>query len=144
MRVTIMLAMLALTGSMAAVLLGDECSVAYGASPLAWGLLTWWSVDTAARVTLWPLRDRKRLRKVAMTYRNLSNLLLLACAAPPGAPQPCRARSHALSSPQQSGWHHSSLTTFATRSKLSTGTIVVQMMAAVTAAASKSKFPVPM
>eukprot|EP00892_Ulva_mutabilis_P009793 jgi/Ulvmu1/7186/UM034_0095.1 len=79
MRMTIMLAMLALSSSMAAVLLDGECDIAYGASPLAWGLITWWGVDTAARVTLWPLRDAGRLRKVVGTYKNLSNLLLLLC-----------------------------------------------------------------
>ena len=80
MRMTIMLAMLALCSSMASVLLDGECDIAYGASPLAWGLVTWWIVDTAARVTLWPLRDATRLRKVAVTYKNLSNFLLLLCA----------------------------------------------------------------
>jgi hypothetical protein len=73
-----MTAMLSITSSMAAVLFNEGCSVTYGSSPLAWGYLMWWIVDTAARVTLWPLRDRARLWNMLLMYKNLSNILLLA------------------------------------------------------------------
>ena len=73
--------MLCITSSMAAVLFNDKCTVSYGSSPLAWGYLFWWIVDTASRVTLWPLRDRERLWKMVTSYKNLSNLILLCSAS---------------------------------------------------------------
>lgn len=75
-----MTSMLCITSSMAAVLFNDDCSVSFGSSPLAWGFLMWWVVDTASRITLWPLRDRERLWKMVTAYKNLSNIILLISA----------------------------------------------------------------
>lgn len=79
-RTLMMTAMLCITASMSAVLFNDKCSVAFGSSPLAWGYLMWWIVDTASRITLWPLRDRERLWKMVIAYKNLSNMILLISA----------------------------------------------------------------
>ena len=78
-----MTAMLCITSSMAAVLFNDKCSVSFGSSPLAWGYLMWWIVDTASRITLWPLGDRARLWKMVTAHKNLSNIVLLISALLP-------------------------------------------------------------
>ena len=77
LRTTAMAAMFAVTGSMAAVLARPPCSVTFGASPLAWGFLVWWAVDTAAKLTLYPWRNPTKLRKTFLLFKNLSNHLLL-------------------------------------------------------------------
>lgn len=82
-RTLMMTAMLCITSSMAAVLFNDKCSVSFGSSPLAWGYLMWWIVDTASRITLWPLGDRARLWKMVTAHKNLSNIVLLISALLP-------------------------------------------------------------
>lgn len=83
-----MATMFCLTGSLAAVLALDDCEIAFGAAPLAWGFTVWWAVDTIAKMTLWPWRNAAKLRKAMLMPKNLSTSVLLI-----GAPSPCTSRS---------------------------------------------------